>query len=234
MILSALSQPVKPRPMFLDMDARLVFGEVVTATSDGCVLEDAFGELYFLPKTECPQNEVPSIGRTLALMPEANTVPGQPSLSSAVHPDIVLGVLEGVVPEVRSGKILVMGVARAPGVRTKVAVATTEAGIDPVKSCVGRQASRVNRIKEYLGGERVDIVAWHDVLEDYVRAALSPAEVTGVSFRHAADNPEKAVAIVVSVPQHQMPAVVGHGGLNSRLASTLIGARVEAQSTLQN
>jgi N utilization substance protein A len=127
-------------------------------------------------------------------------------------------LLDGYVPEVRAGLVRIMGVARAPGVRTKVAVAATDANVDPVASCVGRSANRVRAIGQLLGGERVDIIPWHPDTAKLLANALAPAAVSRIEIHN-----DKAVAVA---PAHQMSAAVGGGGLNAALAGQLVNLKV--------
>lgn len=135
-------------------------------------------------------------------------------------PELLRAALSGPVPEIRSGTVRVMGVARRAGQRSKVAVVSTCAGLDPVAACIGRSHARVDELSAVLGGEQIDIVAWHPDLSTYLSNALQPARVSQVRVD---DETGYAVA---SAPGHQMPAAVGGGGLNSVLAGELTGLRV--------
>lgn len=143
---------------------------------------------------------------------------GPRPLLSAVRPELIDVLFSGVSPEVRSGAVRIMGVARNPGVRCKVAVAACEPGVDPIAACVGRSANRVRLISSLLLGERLDVVAWHPDPADFLRAALAPAAVTRVEIE---GDEARAYA-----PAHQMSAAVGGSGLNSQLAGQLVGVKV--------
>lgn len=145
---------------------------------------------------------------------------GRPQLS-VTSPELVTLLLEGLVPEVRDGVVRVMSVARAPGVRTKVAVATTSGDVDPVTAIVGRAAGRVKALSKMLGGERIDVIAWHSDQMTYARNALAPAQVGELRFTDEERNEVEAVA-----PRHQMAAAVGEKGLNSSLAGQLCGLTI--------
>lgn len=129
--------------------------------------------------------------------------------------DTIKFLIDGACPEVRDGRIRVMRIAREPGVRSKIAVAATVPGLDPVTSCVGRGASRIRMLSKYLPGEKIEMIAWSKSPEVFVRNALAPAEVSSVLVK---DN-----EIVISIPQHQMSAAVGYMGLNVKLAGHLVG-----------
>jgi N utilization substance protein A len=139
-------------------------------------------------------------------------------LLSAVRPELVAMLLDGYVPEIRNGLVRIMGIARAPGVRTKVAVAATDSSVDPVASCVGRSANRVRAIGQLLDGERIDIIPWHPEVTKFLANALAPAAVSRIEVHN-----DKAVAVA---PAHQMSAAVGGGGLNAALAGQLVNLKV--------
>lgn len=153
------------------------------------------------------------VGRTY-LMLQLDDSP-RPLVSTA---DIrfVTALLDGISPEIRTGKVRVMDVARRPGQRTKVAVAATVDGIDPVAACVGRSHNRIDTLREALGGEQVDIVAWNPDIKIFLANALQPAQCVKVWT-----DPEKPVALAVA-PDHQMSSAVGGNGLNSLLAGQLV------------
>lgn len=198
---------------------RVVMATVTQAGADVARLAvrtpDGVGYEAVMPVTEWYAHRRWALGESYQLLQLAAAP--RPVLS-AVRSELVESILTGISPEVRSGAVRVMGVARAPGIRTKLAVAATEAGVDPIASCVGRGANRVRYLAEALLGERVDVVAWHPDTETYLRNALAPAGVVAVTIRG-----ETAEAMV---PTHQMSAAVGGGGLNSALAGRLVGLSV--------
>ena len=197
-------------------EARLVRAKVVAASPDVALLQVLGTDPYeaVMPVTEFYPRRW-NTGETLVL--EQLSAPPRP-LVSAVRPELVTMAFDGFSPEVRSGQVRIMAVARHPGVRSKVAVATTDAALDPVAACVGRNANRVKGVASLLGGERVDVIAWHHDQATYLRNALAPAGVTRVEI-----SGDKAVAVA---PAHQMSAAVGSGGLNAALAGQLVGLRV--------
>jgi len=146
--------------------------------------------------------------------------PGPRPFLSTADPRLIPALLDGVSPEVRSGKVAVMGIARKPGARTKVAVAATMDGIDPVAACVGRNHNRVDDVRAAIGGEQVDYVAWNPDPAVFLANAMQPA-----TCRHVVIDAGSGQALAVA-PDHQMSAAVGTGGLNSALAGRLTGLRV--------
>lgn len=195
----------------------LVFATVVAASPDVALLRVRSDPPYegVIPVTEFYPGRPWAVGERLLL--EQVGEPPLPLLT-ATRPELVSLLFDGYSPEIRSGAVRVMGIARRPGVRTKVAVASTEPHIDPVASCVGRAANRVRAVSEMLGGERVDVIAWSPDRTTYLRNALAPAAVTKVVIAG-----HQATAIA---PPHQMSAAVGGGGLNAALAGQLVGLKV--------
>jgi len=135
--------------------------------------------------------------------------------------DLVKGLLEQEVPEISSGAIAIKGIAREPGHRTKVAVAAIQEGVDPVGSCVGQRGVRIQAITDELGGERIDVILWHDDPRKFVAAALSPALVSQINV-----DQEKREAKVV-VPEEQISLAIGREGQNLRLAARLTNFHIE-------
>jgi transcription termination/antitermination protein NusA len=142
---------------------------------------------------------------------------------TTTRPELLAAVYAGICPEVRTGEVRIVAIARVPGVRSKMAVAATAAGVDAVAACVGREANRVAYVSRLLGGERIDIIAYHPDLATYAANALAPARIDEVAV--AADK------ITVQVPAHQMPAAVGGSGLNTHLAGELLGLPVEVEQS---
>lgn len=186
------------------------------------------------------------LGKSEALMPAEERVPserlnpsqrltfllkaiedsprGKQIILSRVDPEFVMKVFAREVPEIASGSVEVKGVAREPGVRTKIAVYSSQSGVDPVGSCVGQKGVRVQSVTNELGGERVDIIPWTENAEEFIKGTLAPVEVSSVEV-----NKEQETAKVV-VPSDQLSLAIGKDGQNVRLASKLTGFRIEVES----
>lgn len=203
---------------------RVVSAQVLSASKDVAVLQvtDVDGKTRdaIMPVTEWYPHRRWTTGDRYQLMEVSS---GSRPMLSAARPALAVALLAGVSPEVRSGAVRVMSVARNPGVRVKIAVAATSEGFDPIAACVGKGACRVKYLTAALQGERVDIVAWHPDQETYLANSLAPARVDRVEIT---DNTATAYA-----PPHLMSAAVGAGGLNSRLAGELTGLTVTIQSS---
>jgi N utilization substance protein A len=202
-------------------DPRVVTGTIVAENADAALVQfvapSGKKATGVLPVTEFYRGRRWATGERYTLL-QCDTS-GRPLLS-ATRPELVSALLDGIAPEVRAGQVRVMAVARRAGLRTKVAVAATEPGVDAVAACVGRFPPRVDHVKNALGGEQVDLLAWHPELGTYLRNALQPAQVVDVEVDEAKH------AATASAPQHLMSAAVGGGGLNSALAGQLAGVSV--------
>lgn len=128
------------------------------------------------------------------------------------------------VPEMAEGIVRVMGVSREPGFRAKIAVSSSESDVDPVGACVGMKGSRVQNVVQELQGERIDIVTWSPDPAKYVYNALAPAHVSMVMVD------EENHSLLVVVPNDQLSLAIGRQGQNVRLASKLIGWRIDVKS----
>lgn len=201
-----------------DFAPRLVTATVTAANADTLTVTfDYAGHQHIgvLPVTEQVPGAAHPVGSEMVAVLCEPPTPGSRPRLSRVRRELVTETLASLSPEVRTGTVRIMGVARKPGVRTKVAVAATVADVDPVAACVGRAHNRVDALRAVLGGEQVDIIAWHTDQEIFLRNALQPASVGTVVI----DAQEKSAT--ATAPLHQMSAAVGGGGLNSALAGKL-------------
>jgi N utilization substance protein A len=128
------------------------------------------------------------------------------------------------VPEIAEGIVTILAVAREPGVRAKIAVASSESDVDPVGACVGMKGSRVQNVVQELQGERIDIVPWSPDPAKFASNALAPAEVSMV----VVDEERKTLQVVVA--DDQLSLAIGRGGQNVRLAAELLGWRIDVKS----
>lgn len=140
---------------------------------------------------------------------------GPQLLISRSHPNLVAKLLELEIPEIKSGLVEVKGIAREPGVRCKVAVASKDEKIDPIGSCVGQKGVRIQNVMDELSNERIDIIGWTNNPETYITAALAPAKISTILLNH-----ERRRAAVYVNPD-QRPLAIGKRGQNVQLASKL-------------
>lgn len=192
------------------------------------------------------RNVYVNIGRVEAILPASEQIPteefqmeerikvyvakvertskGPQIVISRAHPDFLRRLFEQEVPEIYDGIVEIKSIAREAGDRSKVAVYSHEANIDPVGTCVGPRGSRVQSIVSELNGENMDIVEWNEDPSVFIRNAMNPAEVLEVDF-----NEEDHTCIVV-VPDSQLSLAIGKRGQNARLAARLTGYKIDIKS----
>ena len=159
---------------------------------------------------------------------EVKDNPKGPRISvSRTHPEFVKRLFESEVPEIRDGVVEIKSISREAGSRTKIAVCSHEADIDPVGACVGVDGVRVNAVVDELRGEKVDIVNWDDNPAYLIENALSPAKVIAV----VADEETKEADVIV--PDYQLSLAIGKEGQNARLAARLTGYKIDIKSESQ-
>ena len=146
---------------------------------------------------------------------------------SRTHPTLVRRLFELETPEIADGQVEIRNIAREAGSRSKMAVRATQEGIDPVGACGGPRGGRVGAVVTELGGEKIDIVVWSEDPCEYVRAALSPADVISVTLVPG----QKACRVVV--PDDQLSLAIGKEGQNARLAARLTGYKIDIKPASQ-
>jgi transcription termination/antitermination protein NusA len=189
------------------------------------------------------------LGKVEALLPQGEQVPSEPLrhgerlkayitevrrgtkgpqiVVSRTHPGLLKALFAMEVPEIEEGIVEIMAVAREPGHRSKIAVASNEPAVDPVGACVGPKGSRVRMVVNELRGEKIDVVPWSDESATFVANALQPAKVKEVTV-----DPETQTALVI-VPDYQLSLAIGREGQNARLAARLTGWRIDIKSESQ-
>ena len=146
---------------------------------------------------------------------------------SRTHPNMVRRLFELETPEIAEGQVEIRNIAREAGSRSKMAVRATMEGIDPVGACVGPRGGRVGAVVEELCGEKIDIVVWSEDPCEYVKAALSPADVISVTPVPG----QKACRVIV--PDDQLSLAIGKEGQNARLAARLTGYKIDIKPASQ-
>ena len=146
---------------------------------------------------------------------------GPQVVASRAHPELLRRLLELEVPEIAKGIVEIMGMAREPGFRSKVAVISRQHGVDPIGAVVGMRGARIQNVVNELGGERVDIIRWDPNEAAFVANALSPAEVVSIRLDEAENT------AYIAVPDKQLSLAIGKEGQNARLAAKLTSRRIE-------
>lgn len=153
------------------------------------------------------------------------TMRGSQVVVSRAHRGLVEALFRREVPEIQSGAVEIKEVAREAGSRTKIAVASIQAGVDPVGSCVGQKGVRVQAVINELGGiEKIDVIPYDEDAERFIEAALAPADDIEVEVN------EKDKAAVAKVPEDQLSLAIGKDGQNVRLAAKLTGWKIDIKS----
>ncbi|MEK7159610.1 MAG: transcription termination factor NusA [Patescibacteria group bacterium] len=175
-----------------------------------------------LPPQEQIRTERYKIGDRVKLyvMSVMLTTRGPEIIVSRAHPEIVKMLFTLEIPEIASGVIKIMGIAREAGSRTKISVHTDEQNIDPIGSCIGQRGARIQTIINELSGEKIDIIQYSDDAIKYLGNALLPAKITKVVL----NDEEKSANVIV--PQDQLSLTIGRAGQNVRLASRLTGWKI--------
>lgn len=206
---------------FKEREGELVVG-VVQRQEGRVYLIDLGRTIGVLPPDEQVDREHYKSGQRIKvyiLKVEMGTKGPEVTLSRA-HVDIVKKLFILEIPEIASGAVEVVSVAREAGSRTKISVQAIQENLDPIGACVGRRGARVQTIINELGGEKVDIIEFSDDIAVYITNALSPAKVTSVDI----DDKEKIAMVVVE--EDQLSLAIGKAGQNVRLAAKLTGWKI--------
>lgn len=179
-----------------------------------------------IPAEQIPQDSY-RIGQRLKLiiLRVEETNKGPAILLSRSHPKLVLKLFEFEVPEIEAGSVEIKAIAREAGSRSKIAVISNEEGVDPIGSLVGQKGVRVQTIINELGGEKIDIIEWHENPVKFIASALSPAKVLDVKILD-----EKRHHALVEVADDQFSLAIGRKGQNVRLAAKLTGWKIDVRS----
>ncbi len=203
----------------------LVTGIVQQVDHRFTILDLGDAEALMPGSERIPYERLERGNRVKALILEVRRdVKGPQIVVSRSHPDLVRRLLELEVPELLDGTVEIKAIAREPGHRTKIAVASNEPNVDPKGACVGARGSRVRQVVNELRTEKVDVVQWREDPGQLIAEALGPAKVREVRID------EEARAAVVVVSDHQLSLAIGREGQNARLAARLTGYRVDIRS----
>ncbi len=139
---------------------------------------------------------------------------------SRTHPGLVKRLFELEIPEIQNGTVVIKGVTREAGSRSKVAVMSVDESVDPVGACIGARSMRIGNILKELGGEKIDIIKYSEIPEEYISAALSPAKINEVVI-----DEERVCRVFVDADQ--LSLAIGKEGQNARLAAKLTGFKID-------
>lgn len=179
-----------------------------------------------MPPEEQIANEYYRLNQRIAIFIKEirETYKGKAIIVSRSTPELVIELFKREVPEVSSGAVEIVEIAREAGHRTKLAVRSTEDGVDPVGSCVGQKGVRVQAVINELNGEKIDIIQYDEEPKEFIAQSLAPAEQIDIDI----DEDEKKA--IVTVPEDQLSLAIGKGGQNVRLAAKLTKFKIDIQS----
>ena len=185
-------------------------------------------EAIILREDMIPREAIRPGDRLRGYLKDVRSEPRGPQLFvSRTAPELLIELFKIEVPEVGEGLIDILGAARDPGFRAKIAVKTNDPRIDPVGACVGMRGSRVRAVSNELADERVDIILWDENPAQFVINAMSPAEVVSIVMD------EESNTMDIAVEEEQLSQAIGRGGQNVRLASELTGWEINVMSETQ-
>jgi N utilization substance protein A len=210
---------------FMEREGEIVTAQVQRHAKGNVILEMGKAEAVLPPKEQSPADRYYPGQRLKVYLQEIRREERGPRLIvSRSHRDLIRRLFEMEVPEIYNGAVEIKSIAREPGVRTKVAVAARQEGVDPVGSCVGMRGIRIQNIVNELNNEKIDVVQWSPDIRTFISNALSPATAIEVQL-----NEEEKSAVVI-VPDKQQSLAIGKEGQNVRLAAKLTGWRIDIKS----
>ncbi|SFV89350.1 Transcription termination protein NusA [hydrothermal vent metagenome] len=176
-----------------------------------------------------PNESIRKNDRLRAYIKEVKSSPrGAQIFLSRTVPEMMIELFEMEVPEISEGVIEIMGASRDPGLRSKLSVKTKDKRLDPIGSCIGMRGARVQAVSNELNGERVDVILWDEDLAQYAINAMAPAEVSSI----VVDEDKNTMDIAVEADQ--LALAIGRGGQNIKLASRLIGWKLNVMSVSES
>jgi N utilization substance protein A len=210
---------------YAQRESEIITGTVSRVEPRGVILDVGRAEAI-LPTTDQSATEHYRIGQHVKafVLEVRRTTKGPLIYVSRTHKNFLRRLFELEVPEIHAGTVEVKAIAREAGSRSKVAVSSRQEGLDPVGATVGQRGGRVQAVVAELGGEKIDIIPWHEDPAVFVANALSPAQVVRVDI----DEDNRIAA--VTVPERMLSLAIGREGQNARLAAKLTGWRIDIRS----
>ncbi len=206
--------------------------EIITATvfkvddlTGDLTLETASGMVRLPRNLQLPTDDFRVGERLKVYVSEVRSVDTRGPIVdlSRIHPGFVKRLFETEIPEIADGTVKVAGVSREAGSRSKIAVYSEDPNVDPIGACIGNRGMRINAILSELGNEKIDIIRYHEDPAEYIREALSPAEVLGVTI-----DGERSARVTVA--PNQLSLAIGREGQNAKLAARLTGFKIDIKA----
>ncbi len=201
-----------------------IVDKVDTATGN-LILDTGTGYATLLKSEQIP-GEVHEVGERLKVFiseVKSGETRGPIVTLSRIHPNFVKRLFELEIPEIQDGTIVIKGISREAGSRTKIAVESRDENVDAVGSCIGKNGMRISAILSELENEKVDIIKYSDNLPEYVAEALSPARVISVEM-------ESERSCRVTVSPDQLSLAIGKEGQNAKLVARLTGCKIDIKA----
>jgi len=197
----------------------------VDTTTGNLILDTGTGYATLLKAEQIP-GEIHDVGDRLKVFiseVKSGEMRGPLVTLSRIHPNFVKRLFELEIPEIQDGTIVIKGVSREAGSRTKIAVESRDENVDAIGSCIGKNGMRISAILAELGNEKVDIIKYSDNLPEYVAEALSPAKVISVEMED-----ERSCRVTVS--PDQLSLAIGKEGQNAKLVARLTGCKIDIKA----
>jgi transcription termination/antitermination protein NusA len=209
----------------------IVHGTVQSMTPAGITISLGRAEALLPKREQLPTERFKPRDRIRALLMDVTkTSRGPQIILSRSDRNMLRRLLEAEVPEIYQGIVEIKGIAREPGMRSKVAVSAAQSNLDPVGACVGMRGGRIQAIVHELHDEKIDVIEWNSDQAAFIAKALSPARTAGV---YLDDDPVRGRTALVVVSEDQLSLAIGREGVNARLAAKLTGWRVDIKSVAE-
>ncbi|MBN1179182.1 MAG: transcription termination/antitermination protein NusA [Anaerolineae bacterium] len=216
---------------YVEQEGELVYGTVQSINPQFVTLHLGRTEAVMPRKEQVPGERYTLHSRIRAYVLEVRrTTRGPHIIVSRAHKKMLRRMLELEVPEISNGTVEIKSISREAGSRSKVAVVARQAGVDPVGACVGMRGMRIQSIVRELGGEKVDIIEWSTDPVTFIAKSLSPARVLSVQLD---EDPIEGKTASVVVPDDQLSLAIGRAGQNARLAAKLTSWRIDIQGATE-
>ncbi|MBP2031666.1 N utilization substance protein A [Clostridium algifaecis] len=213
---------------FAEKEDDIITGVVIRKDKNNVLIDLGKTEAVLGPNEQMPGEKYNFNDRIkLYIVEVKNTTKGAQIVISRTHPGLIKRLFELEVPEIFDGIVDIKSIAREAGSRTKIAVSSNDENVDPMGACVGPKGIRVQSIVNELKNEKIDIIKWNKLPEEYIANALSPAKVVDVDL----DEDNKFAQIVVD--DDQLSLAIGKEGQNVRLAAKLTGWKIDIKSRSQ-
>lgn len=213
---------------YLEREGDLVHGTVQSTGAHGVTVSLGRAEAMMPRNQTMPRERFRAHDKVRAYVLEVRRTPRGPQIIlSRTHRNMLRRLLEMEVPEVYSGIVEIKSISREAGQRSKIAVHSTQDGVDPVGACVGMRGVRIQSIVKELSDEKIDVIEWNPDQAIFIIKALSPSRVAKVYLEEA---PTSGRTATVIVPDDQLSLAIGREGQNARLAAKLTGWRIDIKS----